>query len=298
MSGMPLASIPSPARSVWHLGPLPVRAQALCIIAGILLAIALTDRRYRKSGGAPGVIAEVAAWVVPASMIPAIAGLILGDGKSWFSSRPGLLHALRELDWALGFPGAVACGLIGAAVACRRIRGGSGGKGPAREPRLASVAGAAAPAVAFGHAVASLGSWVSQTGYGRPSSAWWGVRISPVHRIGGFENFATFQPVWGYQILWDLASGVIVILATRWFSLSGNKSFALVAVLYAAGGLALGMLRIGQLPLVVGIRAGELGDGALFILALAYLIRLRRGRRTPHRVRSLETESSRDVMST
>ena len=58
---MPLASIPSPLRSVWHVGPLPVRAQALCIIAGILLAILLTDRRYRKSGGAPGVIAEVAA---------------------------------------------------------------------------------------------------------------------------------------------------------------------------------------------------------------------------------------------
>ena len=288
---------------MWHVGPLPVRAQALCIIAGILLAIALTDRRYRKSGGGPGVIAEVAAWVIPASMIPAVAGLILGDARSWLSSRPGLWHALREADWALGFPGAVACGLVGAALACRYIRGirgirVSGGGGPAGEPRLASVAGAAAPAVAYGHAVASLGSWVSQTGYGRPSSAWWAVRISPVHRIGGFENFATFQPVFGYQVLWDLAAGVIVIIATRWFSLSGNRSFALVAVLYAAGGLALGILRIGQLPLVVGIRAGELGDGALFILALAYLIRSRRGTRTPHRVRSLETESSRDVMST
>jgi prolipoprotein diacylglyceryltransferase len=292
---MPLASIPSPARSVWHVGPLPVRAQALCIIAGILLAVALTDRRYRKSGGAPGVIAEVAAWAVPASMIPAVAGLVLGDARSWFSGRPGLWHALRELDWALGFPGAVACGLIGAAVACRRIRGGNGSAG---EPRLASVAGAAAPAVAFGHAVASLGSWVSQTGYGRPSLLWWAVRISPEHRIGGFENFATFQPVFGYQMLWDMAAGVSVIIATRWFSLSGNRTFALVAVLYAAGGLALGMLRIGQLPLVVGIRAGELGDGALFVLALAYLIRVRSGTQTPQRVRALETESSRDVMST
>ena len=31
--------IPSPAESVWHLGPLPLRAYALCIIAGCIAAI-------------------------------------------------------------------------------------------------------------------------------------------------------------------------------------------------------------------------------------------------------------------
>src|ERR1700689_3164445 len=49
----PLASIPSPARSVWHLGPVPLRAQELAIVAGVIVAIVVADRRYRNAGG-PG----------------------------------------------------------------------------------------------------------------------------------------------------------------------------------------------------------------------------------------------------
>ena len=51
---MPLASIPSPGHAVWRLGPfgaLSVRAYALCVIAGIIVAVAVASRRYRRSGG-------------------------------------------------------------------------------------------------------------------------------------------------------------------------------------------------------------------------------------------------------
>ena len=68
---MPLASIPSPSRSVWHLGPLPFRAQALWVVAGIVLAIWIADRRYRRAGGPRGVMLDVAAWAVPAGLLPA-----------------------------------------------------------------------------------------------------------------------------------------------------------------------------------------------------------------------------------
>jgi len=74
---MPLAYLPSPPRSVWHLGPLSLRAQALCVLAGILLALWIADRRYRAAGGQPGVIADVAAWAIPAGLIPAAAGALL-----------------------------------------------------------------------------------------------------------------------------------------------------------------------------------------------------------------------------
>jgi prolipoprotein diacylglyceryltransferase len=38
--------IPSPSQGVWYLGPVPIRAYALCIIAGILVAVWLTRRRW------------------------------------------------------------------------------------------------------------------------------------------------------------------------------------------------------------------------------------------------------------
>ena len=73
---MPLASIPSPGRAVWHLGPLSVRAYALCVIAGIVVAVAVASRRYRRSGGRAmarrGVILDVAAWAIPFGLAGAL----------------------------------------------------------------------------------------------------------------------------------------------------------------------------------------------------------------------------------
>jgi prolipoprotein diacylglyceryltransferase len=62
---MPLASIPSPGHAAWHLGPLPVRAYALCVIAGLVVALVVASRRYRRAGGKQGVILDVAAWAIP-----------------------------------------------------------------------------------------------------------------------------------------------------------------------------------------------------------------------------------------
>lgn len=252
------------------------------MLAAIVLALWLARRRYAGSGD-PAVILDVAAWAVPAALIPPLAGVVLarhGGGGAW--------HAARAVDAAAGFPGAVAFGLAGAWLGRRRM------SVPSRPRiRLGPVAGAVAPAIAFAQAIASLGDWLRQQGYGHPSSLWWAVEISPVHRLAGYENYATFQPVFAYQALWDVAAGFTVIAAARRFALSGERTFAVFVVLYAIGGLGLGWLRMGQLPLVLGIRAGELGDAVVGVVAVGYLIRTHRRRSVATGpVRALETDPS------
>ena len=62
---MLLGYLPSPSRGVWHLGPLPVRAYALCILAGIVVAVLLTQRRWVARGGSAEQVLDVAVWAVP-----------------------------------------------------------------------------------------------------------------------------------------------------------------------------------------------------------------------------------------
>jgi prolipoprotein diacylglyceryltransferase len=285
---MPLASIPSPGHPAWRLGPLSVRAYALCIIAGIVVAIVVASRRYRKHQRA-GVILDVAAWAVPFGLAGAVAHAILIDTRHDLAHAHRLWHAVTVGVAAIGVPGAVALGAVGAWIACRRAG-----------LRLGPVAGAAAPAIAFGLAIASLGNWWVQQFYGPPSAWWWAVQISPEHRVPGYENYATFQPVFLYQSLWDIALGFAVIWAARRFALSGERTFMLCAAGYAAGGLWMESLRIGPLPHALGIRYGELGDIAVFLLAVAGMY-LTKPRRTPaaraHPKRALVEDSSDDVMS-
>ena len=290
---MPLASIPSPGHAAWHLGPLPVRAYALCVIAGIVVAIVVASRRYQRSGGQeegePGVILDVAAWAVPFGLAGALVHAILAGNRHVFGDEYRLWHAVTAGIAAIGVPGAVALGALGAWIACRRARIG-----------LGPVAGAVAPALAFGLAVGGLGNWWTQQFYGPPSTWWWAVRIAPTHRAPGYENYATFQPAFLYQSLWEVALGFAVIWAARRFALSGERTFMLCAAGYAAGGIWVETLRVGPLPHVLGIRYGALGDIAVFVLAVAGMYLTRPGRRPPAREpakRAVVEDSSGDVMS-
>jgi prolipoprotein diacylglyceryltransferase len=305
---VPLASIPSPGHAAWRLGPLSVRAYALCVIAGIIVAVAVASRGYRRTGG-PGarasVILDVAAWAIPFGLAGALAHAILIDSKHDFTREYRLWHAATAGVGGIGVPGAVALGAAGAWIACRRASPGGRTQKPPQTPpgpgvRLGPVAGAAAPAIAFGLAVGGLGNWWTQQFYGRPSTWWWAVRISPEHRVPGYENYATFQPVFLYQSLCEVVLGVTVIWAARRFALSGERTFMLCAAGYAAIGFWVESLRIGPLPHALGIRYGALGDIAVFVLAVVGMYLTRPGRKPPARVypkRALVEDSSGDVMS-
>jgi prolipoprotein diacylglyceryltransferase len=264
---MPLASISSPGHAAWHLGPLTVRAYALCVIAGMIVAVTVASRRYWHCGGRPGVILDVAAWAIPFGLAGALVHTILLDSRHAFGDEYRLWHAATVGVAAIGVPGAVALGAAGAWIACRR-------SGVALGP----VAGAVAPALAFGLATAALGNWWAQQCYGPPSAWWWAVRISPEHRVPGYENYATFHPAFLYQSLWEVALGFAVIWAARRFALSGERAFMLCAAGYAAGGFWVESLRVGPLPHALGMRYGALGDIAVFVLAVLGMYMTRRGR--------------------
>jgi prolipoprotein diacylglyceryltransferase len=253
---VPLASLPVPSTAAWHLGSLTVHAYALCVIAGIAVAIAVTASRYRAQGGRPGFILDVAAWAVPFGLIGAFAHAILVNARHPSSHEPGLWRAATVGTAAIGVPGAIALGALGAWIACRR----------AGIP-LAPVAHAAAPGVAFGLAIGGLAHWWAQDFYGRPASWLLAEPISPEHRIAGFENYSTFQPAFLYQSVWDAVVGVLIIWAARRFSLTGARTFMLAAAAYAVGGLWVESVRIGSLPRLFGVPYGTWGDIAVLAAA-------------------------------
>jgi hypothetical protein len=84
-----------------------------------------------------------------------------------------------------------------------------------------------------------------------------------------------------YQALWSVTTGAAVIWAARRFTLPGERVFALQAAAYAAGGFGKFWLGIGHLPVVLGLRAGELGDAVVLVGAAVYLAHTRRMRTKP-----------------
>ena len=288
---MPVAYIPSPASAVWHLGSIPVRAYALCMVAGVVAALWLTDKRYRGAGGQAGVILDVATVAVPVGLVGARLysvltnfGLYFGPGRDW-------TDVFRVWDGGLGIAGAVVAGAIAAWVYCRR-------SGLAIGP----IALAAAPALAVAQAIALWGNWFSQELYGSPSGLPWAVAIAPQHRAAGLQAYATFQPVFLYQSVLDLLVAVALGYAITRYALTGDRAFALYGVLYAAVGCIAETMRVDYSPRLLGLRTNMLAMLVILVVACGYILLDRRRRllRTvvlqetepPVRARALQPRSS------
>jgi prolipoprotein diacylglyceryl transferase len=267
-----LLSIPSPGQGVWHLGPLPVRAYALAIILGVVVAVWVGEKRWVARGGRPGQISDMALWAVPAGIIGARAYHVATDHDLYFGPGKHALDALKVWHGGLGIWGAIAGGLLGAYLYCRR-----------HDIRVRVAADALAPAVLLAQAIGRWGNYFNQELYGRPTKLPWGLEIDPEHWPSGrtFPTGTTFHPTFLYESLWNLAGVALLVWLDRRFKLGFGRVFALYVMVYTAGRGWIEMLRIDDIELdnVLGLRWGVWMSIVLFVLAAAYFVVA--GRRHP-----------------
>jgi len=249
-----------------------VRAYALCILAGIALAMLIAERRFVARGGPPGAVTDIATWAVPFGIVGARVYHLITSPQAYFGDGGRPLDALKIWNGGLGIWGAVAAGALGAWIACRR-RGWS----------FIDFADAAAPGVAVAQALGRLGNWFNQELFGRPTTLPWGLEISPEHRPIGYAQYATYHPTFLYELLWTLLVAAVVIAADRRFRLDHGRSFALYVLLYTIGRGYFESLRIDPANRILGLRLNEwtsvvVGLGA----AVGFLLATRAARRRSH----------------
>ncbi len=273
-----LASIPSPSQGVWNLGPIPVRAYALCILAGIVVAILVGNRRWIARGGLAGDVADIAVWAVPFGIV---GGRIYHVGTDWQlyfgPTGSGWVNALRIWDGGLGIWGAIALGGVGAWIGCRR-----------RGIPLPPFADAIAPGIALAQALGRFGNWFNQELFGAPTDLPWGLEISPGNRPSGYEQFATFHPTFLYESIWCVAVAGIVIWADRRWRMGHGRVFALYVLLYSLGRGLIETLRIDDANRFFGVRLNVFTAIVIAVGALVYLVisaRRRPGREDPVELR-------------
>ncbi|WP_084551194.1 prolipoprotein diacylglyceryl transferase [Actinomadura rifamycini] len=265
----PLAYIPSPSQGVWHLGPVPIRAYAIMIIIGIVVAVWLGERRWAAKGGQPGTVIDVAVWAVPFGLVGGRLYHVLTDYQRYFGADGDPMRALQIWEGGLGIWGAVALGGVGAAIGCR-TRGVS----------PFAMADAVAPGIALAQAIGRWGNYWNQELYGRPLDAFWALEIDQDNRprlADGitldpeYADIATYHPTFLYESLWCLGVAVLVIWAGRRFKLTHGRAFALYVAGYTVGRFWIESLRIDDAHEILGMRLNNWTSIAVFLAAVAYM---------------------------
>ncbi len=253
--------IPSPEQGVWNLGPIPVRAYALLIVAGIIVAVWWGNKRYLARGGKPGTITDIAIWAVPFGIVGGRLYHVITDHQLYFGPGRHPLDALRIWDGGLGIWGAVALGGVGAWIGARRAG-----------VLLPPVADAIAPGIVAAQAIGRWGNYFNQELFGSPTTLPWGLEIDPAHRPSGYEEFGTFHPTFLYESLWLVGVALVLVWADRRFRMGHGRVFALYVLLYCAGRLWIELLRVDTANTVLGLRINVWTSLLVGIGALVYLV--------------------------
>ena len=258
-------SIPSPSRSVWYLGPFPLRAYALCILAGVFIAVWWTSRRYRARGGSEETVLDAAMLGVPVGILGARLYHVLTSPGAYFGPGGDPARIVQIWRGGLGIWGGVAAGIAATAWLMRR-----------RGLRLAPLTDALAPALLVAQAVGRVGNWFNQELFGAPTTLPWGLEIDADHLPEGYAPGTLFHPTFLYEALWNLAGAALLVLLERRLrrrdgTVGGRLIWAYLMV-YTAGRVWIEHLRVDEAAIVLGLRLNEWTAMIVFLAGLVGFI--------------------------
>jgi prolipoprotein diacylglyceryl transferase len=272
---MEFAYIPSPSRGVLHLGPIPLRGYAFCIIIGVFVAVWLGNKRWIARGGRPGTVADIAVWAVPFGLVGGRLYHVITDYQLYFSEGQDWVDAFKIWEGGLGIWGAIAFGAVGAWIGCRR-----------RGIPLPAWADALAPGIALAQAIGRWGNWFNQELYGRKTDLPWALEItsSTDGRVPGH-----YHPTFLYESLWCLGVAALVIWADRRFKLGHGRAFGVYVAAYCVGRFWIEYMRVDEAHHFLGLRLNGWTAIVVFLLAVLYIVLS--ARRRPGREEVVEPDA-------
>lgn len=225
-----------------QIGSITIYYYGIIIMLGALAAAGLAAYEARRKGQSSDIVWDGLVWVLiggilgarlwhiftpPASMVEA------GYTTMYYLTHP--LDAINIRAGGLGIPGAVIGGLLALFIFARR-----------RKLDFAFWLDVAAPALALGQAIGRWGNFFNQELYGSPSTLPWAIQINPENRLPGYEDQATYHPLFLYESLWNFGIVILLLWLGRKYDdrLFNGDLFLIYLIAYPLGRFLLEFLRL------------------------------------------------------
>ncbi|MBV9797990.1 MAG: prolipoprotein diacylglyceryl transferase [Solirubrobacterales bacterium] len=259
------AYIPSPSSNGFHIGPFFFHVYGLMYVLAVAASIMISRRRWAKAGGDPDLCYEVVVWAFPAGLI---------GGRIYFlittpsQVPPHWWGPFAIWQGGLGIWGGIAAGvLVGLWAAHRRLSNYD----------LLRFMDAVTPCLPVAQAIGRVGNYFNQELFGKPSTLPWALKISPAHRPPHFTQYATFQPTFLYEIIWDLGLAAFLVWLGHHRRIRPPGLFALYVAGYSGFRIFEETLRIDYSNHILGLRLNFFVALILCIAGLLWFVAIQRG---------------------
>ncbi|WP_309108382.1 prolipoprotein diacylglyceryl transferase [Arthrobacter sp.] len=276
------ASIPSPDWSGFDIplpwGSLRIHAYALCILAGIIVGLWLTSRRWNRRGTPEGSLWDIAIWAIPFGIIGGRLYHVFSSPDAYFGpgfDGTGDLSLIPQIQrGGLGIWGAVLLGAVGAWIGCRRAG-----------VKLTAFLDAAAPGLLLAQAIGRWGNYFNQELFGSPTTLPWGLQVDAdnANFPPGMPADTLFHPTFLYESLWNLVGVALLLILDRRFNFRRGRLFWLYAMYYTLGRVWIEAMRIDDAEQInlFGITTRLNVWTSIFVFVAALIIFIVLGRRKP-----------------
>jgi phosphatidylglycerol:prolipoprotein diacylglycerol transferase len=226
----------------FYVGPLYIRFYGIILMLGALVAAFLAEHEARRRKLNSELVWDALIWVLIGGIIGARLWHVFTPPPSMiaagFTTQYYLTHPLDLINTragGLGIPGAIIGGGLALYLFCRR-----------KKMSFLLWADIAAPGLALAQAIGRWGNFVNQELYGKPSNLPWAVKIDPINRVPGYENYSTFQPLFLYESIWNLMVMGFLLWMERKFAskLKEGDIFLAYLIGYSTGRFFLEFLRL------------------------------------------------------
>ena len=264
---MHYVSIPSPSESSFVIAGFQVHYYALFILTGIVAALLVGGRRLKARGADGGFVLDIAIWAVPFGIIGGRIFHVLTHTADYFGEGKDPLEALYIWRGGLAIYGALIFGMLGAAIGAR-LAG----------IRLTSFLDVVAPGVLLAQGIGRIGNYFNQELFGLPTTLPWGLEISPGNEAipADMPPDTLFLPTFAYELLWNVAGFVILLILDKRFDLRWGKLFAVYLMYYSIGRFWIEGLRIDPSEYFMGLRTNQWSAVIAALLGLAIFLYQRR----------------------
>lgn len=278
VSGIPMAAlgtyIPSPTQGVWDLGPIPIRAYALCILAGIVVAVWWTDRRLVARGAPKGAALDISAWAVPFGIVGGRIYHLITTPQPYFGSGGHPMNAFAIWNGGLGIWGAIAFGAVGVWIGCRR-----------HGVTFKQFADAAAPGILVAQAMGRFGNYFNNEIYGGPTTLPWALKVyewdqalgrAVTDAAGNPIVKGYFHPTFLYEAIWCVLLAAGLIWLERHRRLAPGQVFAAYVMGYPIGRVIIENMRSDFANHILGQRVNTWVSALVFLIGLLMWIQFGR----------------------
>jgi prolipoprotein diacylglyceryl transferase len=236
--------IPSPSANGFYIGPFFIHAYGLAYVFAVAAAILVTRELWKREGRDPNLPQEIAVWAFPAGLI---------GGRIYFlittpsQIPPHWWGPFAIWKGGLGIWGGIAAGVLVGLWYVRRRRHVS-------KADMLLLMNCVAPALLVAQSIGRIGNYFNQELFGKPSTLPWALKISPAHRPPAYAQFATFQPTFLYEIIWNLVLAGFLAWLVRRHKVRPPGAFALYVAGYSGFRIFEENLRIDYSVYILGMR--------------------------------------------